>query len=216
MKISSNEPDSAHCMPWNCWFREAKAGSPDASHRFFLAAEPYIRKFYREPFFRNRLGSDEIHSLASFALVKLMTDHARLPPDEEVPYLLRRVIRCELLDGIRVMDTRLRHEQPGKPGKPEKLSAAEDGSGSSADSGADGGGSEPELRCLKQELRREVRKAMEQLPERHRTVIDGLFFRQKATKEIAREMRCSPQNVRVIRTNAMARLRRLLKPVLDL
>ena len=205
---------SGHCMQWNRWFREASAGNADAAHRFFLAAEPYIQNFCREPVFRNRLGKDEIHSLASFALAKLMTDITELPPDEEVPFFLRRVIRCELLDSIRVLDTRLRHEQPGVSVKPEGPAAGE-GCMQVHDSGAADSRTEPEARYLEKDLRREVRRAMSQLSEKHRTVIDGLFFRQKGMKEIAREMHCTPQNVRVIRINAIARLRRLLKPVMD-
>lgn len=202
--------------PWNGLFQKAKAGDADAAHCFFIAAEPLISPLYKDALFRNRLGKDEIHSIATFAIADFLADVDRLPGDDEVPYLLKQVIRRKLLDCIRKMDVQKRYELSAGPGKPnDPFGAEDDAPDLYSETPADDDESDPEARCLKSELSREVIEAIGQLSEKHQKVINGLFFQHKKMKEIAQEIHCTTENVRVIRVNALARLHKLLESVMN-
>jgi RNA polymerase sigma factor (sigma-70 family) len=216
MQFPNNENEAGNRTPWNYLFRKTKAGDADASRELYQAAQPLIKPFYKVPKFKNRLGRDEIHSIASFALVRYFAQHTGLPPDNEVPYLLKHVIWCELINGIRNMNVREKHERPGGPVRSDGTDPdAEDANRVVNSAPADDREEEPETRCLNKELHREVREAVSQLPKKHQTVINGLYYQQKNMKEIAQEMNCSAENVRIIRLNALARLHQLLEPLVN-
>ena len=213
----NNKNETENRTPWNDLFRKAKAGDAAASRELHLAATPLITPFYKVHKFRSRLDRDEINSIASFALVRYFAQHTGLPPDNEVPYLLKHVICCELINSLRNMSAREKHEQPGYPGRDGDTDPyADDADTLLKNTPADDGESEPELRCLHNELSREVREAIGQLSKKHQTVNNGLFYQQKSMKESAKEMNCSPENVRIIRLNALARLHQLLEPLVNL
>lgn len=214
MQFTNRENEPENRTQWNYLFRKTKAGDAEASHELHLAAQSLIKPFYNVPKFKNRLGRDEIHSIASFALVRYFAQHTGLPPDNEVPYLLKHVIWCELINSLRNMNVREKHEQSGGSVNSGDTGSDGDDAGRLADSTpADDHEGEPETRCLNKELHREVSEAVSKLPKNHQAVINGLFYQQKSMKEIAQELNCSAENVRIIRLNALAKLHQLLEPL---
>lgn len=214
MQIMNNPEGQANQTPWNELFRLAKAGDKDALHKLHLAAQPLIKPFFNVPKFYNRLGREEIRSTASFALVNYFSRHTGLPPDGEVPFLLRHVIYCGLVSALRKAKRRKSFEQPaGAAGGADPFTdftaETDDGAGSGEASAERE--DEPEALCLKHELRETVREAVRQLKKNERFVIMGLYYRHQSTTALARELHCTPQNVRYMRKNAMLHLQQLLK-----
>jgi len=212
MNIRNNDNDTEDQMPWNELFHEAKAGDRNALRKLHLATEPLIADFYRVPVFYNKLGREEIRSLASFALVRYFSQHTGLPPDAEVPCLLKHVIYCALVSGVRKVNARKSFEQPAGSAGEEAFSPdrneEEDADGATAAADRE---TEPEARYLRDELRHVVREAVRKLKDREQTVIRGIYYQHKSTAALAREMHCSPQNVRYTRRIALTHLQELLK-----
>ena len=96
--VKTDIPQTETPISWNRLFREAKKGDDGAARDFFAAAQPFIDRLCKNAFFRDRLGRDEIQSVAFLALVRMLQKLDALPEDSKVPYLLRRVLRsrCEL------------------------------------------------------------------------------------------------------------------------
>ena len=211
MQIKNNDNETEDQTQWNALFREAKAGDKNALHMLHLATEPLIVPFYRVPVFYNKLGKDEIRSLASFALVRFFSQHTGLPPDEEVPFLLKHVIHCALVSGVRKVNARKSFEQPaGAAGETGSFSGAEEAVAVAGETDADRE-TEPEARYLRHELRDTVREAVRKLKKQEQFVILGIYYRHKSTAALAREMHCTPQNVRYTRQVALSHLQELLK-----
>ena len=114
MSLSNGETEEnlTGVTPWNEKYQKAHAGDIEAEYSIYMAADPFIERLCNVPYFRDRLGKDEIRSICSFALVKWVRKEQQLPPDEEVPFLLRSVLRKTLLCCIRRQDFRAEHEQP--------------------------------------------------------------------------------------------------------
>ena len=108
MSLSNGETEEnlTGVTPWNENYQKAHAGDIEAEYSIYMAADPFIERLCNVPYFRDRLGKDEIRSICSFALVKWVRKEQQLPPDEEVPFLLRSVLRKTLLCCIRRQDFR--------------------------------------------------------------------------------------------------------------
>lgn len=213
--VKTDIPQTETPIPWNRLFREAKKGDDGAVRDFFAAAQPFIDRLCKNAFFRDRLGRDEIQSVAFLALARILQKLDALPEDSKVPYLLRRVLRFTLIDCVRTLDVLEEYEQPSvvffTPMDP-------DGDGGTDDMAMDfpaDDRDEPENRCLRQELGHEVRSAIERLSPREQAVIKAHFYDGKDIRTIAAELRCSPQHVRASKRNALTRLRRMLKRRVD-
>lgn len=204
---TTEETEPTDPKPWNDKLAKARQGDRDALNWCCLEAEPVIARLCHVPYFNARFGKDEIRSTASLALLEYVMGDSPIPPDAEVPRLLKRIMRCEILDSIRRKERRSQFEQPetilAGSGEDEEAPLLER---QAADSG-DG----PDARILRQELAREIETAMQQLTETERQVIRALFFHRKTTEEAAKELGCSGRYIRKVRSCALARLRRLLE-----
>jgi RNA polymerase sigma factor (sigma-70 family) len=212
MEKESKDTDTQNQKPWNLWFQQAQNGIEEAAQNIIVASQPFINSLYKDPLFRNRLGTDEIRSIANFALVKFIRRHNRLPKDAEVPFLLRCVIRRDLRDSVCKLDAKEQHEQLARPVQPQET-ATDDAYADNAcnEAVSTDASAEPEARYLNNELCDSVREAVRQLPETEKTVIHALYYQNKDMKEIARDLHCSFQYAYKTRRNAYARLHKMLK-----
>ena len=205
-------PESEKPAEWNRWFQEAQDGNNEAAHHITVAALPIIDSLSKDPLFRNRLGTEEVYSIAYYTLVKFIKSHNKLPDDAEVPFLLRCIIQRDLKDAVRVLGTKEQHEQLARPAKPKETVTddgyTDDGCSEAADTD---NSAEPETHILNSELCDSVREAVQQLPERERTVIHALYYQNKDMKEIAQDLHCSFQFVYKTRRSAYTHLRKMLK-----
>jgi RNA polymerase sigma factor (sigma-70 family) len=129
-----------------------------------------------------------------------------------VPFLLRFILGCELKDSVKSMSNREKYEQLAQPVKPkETVSDYGYVDDDCSEAAATDSSTEPESHILNSELCDSVREAVQQLPEKERTVIHALYYQNKGMKEIARDLHCSCQFAYKTRRNAYARLHKILK-----
>jgi RNA polymerase sigma factor (sigma-70 family) len=210
MSLSNGETEENHnCVtPWNVYYQKAQAGDIKAEHCIYAAADPFIERLSRVPYFRDRLGKDEIRSICYFALVKWVRKKQKLPPDSEVPFLLKDVLRKALLYCIRQQDARAEHEQPAA--YKDFTSEEDETIKSPIERAATDSTEEPESKCLHNAFRTAVRNAVEQLPKEEKEMIHALYFQHKSMKEIAQELDCTCQFAYLMRHNAFIHLQKLL------
>ena len=213
------ESTGAECekpADWNQWFQDSQAGDKEAAHSITVAAGPIIVSISNEPLFRNRLGKDEACSIAYYALAKFIKNHPKLPNDAEVPFLLRCVIRRDLMDSVRNLDKQEQYEQLARPMKPKETAMKDDYTDDDCNEAATTDNStEPETNFLNNELCDIVREAVQQLPETERAVIQALFYQDKGMKEIAQDLHCSFQYAYKTRHNAYMHLHKMLKETVN-
>ena len=212
MENTNKDAESENHQPWNIWFRQARSGDKAAAHNIITASQPFIRHLCKDPYLRKLMSQDEICSNAHFALLKFINKPKDLPPDAEVPFLLRYVLKCEMKDYIRHMDVLEEHEQlaitvKAKGALPEYDYNENDCNEAAATDKT----TEPETYCLNNELCIVVREAVQQLPENEKTIINGFYFQHKGMKEIAQELHCTFQNAYKMRNKAYTRLHKILK-----
>ena len=139
--------------------------------------------------------------------MEFLMNYPKWPPDEEIPRLLKRVSRNALLNEIEREAVRSKHRQQMPPSfetgtKTEEETEAEQYI-------ADSSG-EPENRLLQLELSQTVKKALCAMIPSEQTVLYELYFERKSTTELAREMQCTPQNIRRLHKNGLRHLRTYL------
>ena len=195
-------------FPWKKLLRDAQAGDKKAMERFCYGAEPIIRSFFRVPVLQRRLGRDEIRGIAYLALMKFIAGFKGELTDETVPGLLRKVIRCALLDAVRKERKRAEKEvtdsKTGSDGGPDEEALY----GRLYPAGRE---RSPEEALLKAELVKEVQAALAQTSPREQDCIHALYFDGKKMREYARETGCSHQSVSKTNKNTLHRMRKLLK-----
>lgn len=202
----NNETEPTEAKPWNQMIQKARQGDPDALQWCCREAKLIITAVSHIPYFRIRLGEDEARSAASFALLEYVTGTGAIPPDAEVPRLLKRIMRCEILDTIRGQTNRERFEQPDA----SLMGCAAGEETSLAELLAADSCQEPDARTLQQELRNEMQTAIQRLTSKEQQVIRSLYFYQKSATETAQDMQCTARNVRWLRKNALGRLRAMV------
>ena len=214
MNNTNSEPEesSKTCLPWNLWFRQADGGDIQAEYKIYDAATPLIDKISRVPYFRSRLGCEEIRSIAYYALVKLVRQHGELPADNVIPFYLKKTLRNALFYCIRQQENRLSHEQPAADFTEAGKDGDVDEGNGIIETVADDKATSPEEQYEHTELRCRVRDAVSQLPEEEKHMIHGLYFQNKGMKEIAEELHCTYQNAYVMRRKAYKHLHKLLEP----
>ena len=99
-------------FPWKKRMKEAGQGDTGSVLLLCQEVKPIIEGFSRNGMFRSLFSEDDTHSMASLAALEFMMGYEGDTPDREIPYLLRRVIRCRLYDEARRLQTRLRYEVP--------------------------------------------------------------------------------------------------------
>ena len=171
MSLSNGETEENHTgvIPWNENYQKAHAGDIKAEYSIYTAAEPFIERLNRVPYFRDRLGKDEIRSICSFALVKWVRKEQKLPPDEEVPFLLRDILRKALIYCIRQQDARAEYEQPTAYNN-GYASEEDEPLQSPMEKATTDGAEEPESKYLHNAFRMTVRNAVGQLPKEEKEI----------------------------------------------
>ena len=205
-EIQTGTPGQAD-FPWNDQLRRARNGDAAALQRIFAAMQPYMERLSRVPYFAGRLGSDEIRSVLALRLAEFVNSGAAVPEkDEEVPYLLKRILRFHLINVINKSLLHSKYEMSqsavilsvGKPaGNFDALPGIR-----TAEPAAD-----PETACVRKDFRKELALLMEQLPLKERAVIQTLYIQQKTPAEAAKELHYSLRGLRNARQRALGRLR---------
>ena len=198
-------------IPWNQWFHQYKTGDGHAAHLLWEAAKPFAVALTRVPYFRNRLGCDEIYSVTGLAFAKLLQERDALPADEETPYLLKCAFRRELVDAIHRLDYKAKHEQPEIAAGKTDAEDAEPDSRFTETAAADAS-SCPEEQYEHTELRNKVRMAIRRLPKEEMKVIRGLYYEHKDMKDIAKDLHCTFQTAYWRRRRAFLHLQKMLDP----
>ena len=128
-------------------------------------------------------------------------------PDEEVPRLLKRILRNTLLNQIQKETIRAKYRQPVIPCHEGEERREEE---PITEQYATDSTEEPENRLLQQELSQAVKDAMYSLRPSEHNVLYGLYFEYKTTAELARDMHCTTQNICRLHKNGLRHLRKLL------
>ena len=153
------------------------------------------------------LGKDEVRSIASLALVEFIMSYSGGVPDEEIPALIKQVIKCDLINSVHRMEYR-RSKEDASSFTPD-TDSPESSSGDTGSPSASPHG-EPEVCLLQNAYAQTVQDAIQHLNRNEQTVIQSYYFRQETTNEIAARLGCSPRFVRKTRRKALLRLRGLL------
>ena len=185
----------------------ARQGRTDALEKLCIAADLFITSLCNRPKFANQLGRDEVRSIASLKLIEFFLSENKNYSDQEMPRVIQKALREKLIDHLRSLDTRRSHEVTADNEMQSYIFATAD----FATEVLPGSDSEPESRLLKNARIREVREAIQCLSKKEQAVIYGIFFHQKNTVKLARELHCTSQNVGYIKRTALARLGLILK-----
>jgi len=210
-KLGNEEKTAEKKITIHQLFQKAKAGDTNAANAFCIAVQPLIERLCKVPYFRDRLGIDEIQSTLGLTLAKLLAERKELPEATQATFLLKRILRMALIDHIRRLEFKALHEKPLGDFKEMVTETFEDDRFSDK-ALTDGNALNPEHICLRKDLRSEVRKAVQQLPEKERTMIHALYFQNKPMKEITQNLNCTFQNAYDKRKKSFKRLQKILEP----
>ena len=97
---------------WNEEIYLAQQGDTQAVRRTCATAEPIVDQFGKVSYFVGWLGKDEVRSIASLALVEFIMSYSGGVPDEEIPALIKQVIKCDLINSVHRMEYRRSKEDP--------------------------------------------------------------------------------------------------------
>ena len=187
--------------------QQARQGDETAARTFCKRAKEVLRPFYNIPYFVKILGRDEVQGVLSLTMVEFLMSYSKWPSDEEIPRLLKRISRNALLNQVHRESIRSKHRQV-------LTSFCETGNVNEEETEAEqyiaDSSEEPENKLLQMELNQTVKDAMCALRPSERKVLYGLYFEEKSAAELAREMQCTPQNVRRLHKNGLRHLRTTL------
>ena len=200
-------------LPWNEWMQRAREGDTQATLRLCENAKPIIDQFCHVPYFICVLGTEETRSIAVLELLEFFMNYRGQTPDNEMPKLLKHVVKCKLLHNTRWKQVRHRREQKesrnGGNGREATEIAFADVDERETQQAART--PEPETAVLQAELSQMIEEAMQWLTEREQSVIRSVYFRQNSMTEVARETNSTPQAVWYLHNSALSKLRRRLK-----
>ena len=98
MSDNQNEKEE-NVFPWKEKMRQAGQGDTGSVLELCEEIRPIVEGFSRNGMFRSLFSAEDTRSMASLAALEFMMGYEGDTPDREIPYLLRRVIRCRLYDG---------------------------------------------------------------------------------------------------------------------
>lgn len=206
-QAACNRRTDLHAIPWTLLMQQARQGDETAARTFCKRAKEVLRPFYNIPYFVKILGRDEVQGVLSLTMVEFLMSYSKWPPDEEIPRLLKRISRNALLNQVHRESIRSKHRQA-------LTSFCETGNVNEEETEAEqyiaDSSEEPENKLLQMELNQTVKDAMCALRPSERKVLYGLYFEEKSAAELAREMQCTPQNVRRLHKNGLRHLRTTL------
>jgi RNA polymerase sigma factor (sigma-70 family) len=169
--------------------------------------EPFINRLCQWRLLTDKLGQDEVRSMAALATVEFLMTYNGPLEGRKIPVVLRWFVRCELLDTLRGQNSRRKYELPeihcvsDGPEEDSALTRMED---SNPDV-------DPEYILLREDLRHEVHDAIRNLNPNEQAVIHSFHFKGERIGDISRQLHCSPQYARRLHRAAIRRLREQLE-----
>ena len=196
-------------LPWKEWMQKARDGDTKSTQNFCKAAMPYISKLCEWRLLTDKLGADEARSMAALATVEFLMTYKGEIRERHIPLVLWRYVRIELLYALRRQNIRRKHNLPETALCKEEEDT--DSPLANMQAPVPDPDADPEQALLQEDLREEVRNAMNKLDPKESAVIHSYYFQRKSIGEISRDLHCSPQYIRRLRRAALARLRELLE-----
>lgn len=206
--IKTGSAKEKDCFPWNKRLCLAQQGDTESVLLCCRQAEPMVDDFCKNRTFLRLLSADESRSIACLAALEFIMEYKGGTPDREIPWLLRRVIRCRLYDETRRLQTRLRYELPENACL---LTEETDGDERPAFQPAGPEDETPEALLLKADRRRQISKVLKSLKPKEQDLIRAMFIENKSTAAIAQEWHCSNRYVLMVKRDALNRLKILLR-----
>lgn len=198
-------PDPGYATDWEPLLKQYHKGD----NRFFqllcYRSKPLVENISRKQYFVNALGRDEAYSIAAMSMVTFWKQVDLKGNLRDIPGQLFHSMECDLQNQIDRQKTRHRREVHYETGRNTEETANEcpEPPADSRD--------EPEEQVLRAEWNRKVRDCLQYLGKKERQVIHGFFFRQLTVAEIAKEMNCSPNNVKAAKWVALKKLRHIFE-----
>ena len=193
-------------IPLNLLIIQARQGNEAAAETFCQWATPIVRQFGTIPYFVKNLDRSEIQSLLNLTLTEFLMEYPEIPSEEEIPRLLRKILKNGLLFQIRKKKQRSKYHC-------QELSGTEKGNGENEETKADhyiaDSALQPEHVLLQQELVHTVTDALNQLRATEHHVLYGLYFEQKNISDLAEELHCCARNIRRLHKQGLKHLRNI-------
>lgn len=205
-KTKPSHTAGKHANPWKQWIARANRGDERAALNFFAGVEPIVREFCRIPYFRDNLDINEICGISNHKLTEFLKRAPHIRTDEEVPCVLKTVLRNTLLRSVKQHKTHCKMQQPCITDTWQKEAANTITELLPADSSL-----EPEALLLRNELTQDVKEALKQLKPLEQKVIRGLYYEGKNNKALANDMNITPQYVSLLKRKGLSRMKKLLK-----
>lgn len=203
-----NEPNRKTCqLPLDLLMIRSRQGDDTATEAFCQWAAPIVRQFCAIPYFVKNLGRGEIQSLLNLTLTEFLMEYPDIPSETEIPRLLRKVMKNVLLNQIQKEKIRSKyhHQQPGF--QKEESESGEDGT--AMDQCIADNALQPEHVLLQQELTHTVKSALNQLRSAEQRVLYALYFEQRNTSDLAKELHCCIRNIRRLHKQGLKHLRKI-------
>lgn len=194
-------------FPWKKTMRQAGQGDTGSVLRLCEEIRPIVEDFCRSRTFRNLFSEEDTRSMASLTAMEFMMGYEGDTPDREIPYLLRRIIRCRLYDEARRLQTRLRYEVPDT----SQVSEDNDEDNGHSFQTAWQDGETPETLLLSAERSSRIQNALKRLNPKEQEVLQAIYAENKTSGEIARQWHCTSRYVIMVKHNALNKLKILLK-----
>ena len=177
-------------LPWEEWIRRARDGDTEATNYFCLAAKPFIWPLCQWPLLTDKLGRNEVRSMAALAMIEFLMTYRGPFGNRKIPILLRRYVRCVLLDNLRRLNSRRRFEAAEDDRDKDNL-PVEEMSEEPEDPDPE---ANPEEVLLQDDYCSEVRNATNSLKRNEQAVIHSIYFQRKSIREISHEL-AVPRNM---------------------
>ena len=187
---------------------QARAYDPRAIEIFTTLAMPIAKHYSSLPNVVSVLGKDEAYGIANHTMMDFLM-HERLRNDkQDIPTMLKRAIRCDLMNQIDRIKNRRHFETYTKPGNSSQSEDDDDNTDFIANLPADTR-LEPERQALLAEQKHRVRECLQYLSPKEKQVIIGFFYRQLSVAEMAAELQCTTNAISLAKRSALYKLRRI-------
>ena len=194
-------------IPLDLLIIQARQGNEAAAEAFCQWATPIVRQFSTIPYFVKSLDRSEIQSLLNLTLTEFLMEYPEIPSEEEIPRLLRKILKNGLLFQIRKKKQRSKYHC-------QELSGTEKRNGENEETEAGhyiaDSALQPEHVLLQQELAHTVTNALNQLRATEHHVLYGLYFEGKDQNDLVREMNYTFRQIRYLHKQGLKHLRKIL------
>ena len=203
-----NEPNRKTCqLPLHLLMIRSRQGDDTATEAFCQKIHPILQQFYSIRYFVNILSRSEIQSILNLSLMEFLKNYPEIPPEAEIPRLLKKILKNALL--TQTQKERIRekfHDQ-------EPFVTEDDETGNSPETPepyiADRAW-EPEHTTLQRELAQAVQTALHQLHPREQDVLYELYFGQKKIDDLAKEMHYCVRQIHRLHKKGLHHLQKIL------